>query len=202
MPLEIVQDRHFNPNAQLPYGLEVEHVKEAMNSFLDFLGFINDQLQTKGTPPLETMLMAANFSSIVGEYMTSSIPRHCPTIVKNNYHNGHPDMIPAGMFAKDECQHGVEGIEVKGSRYLSGWQGHNAEACFLMVFCFESGRPSDVSKGVAPKDFRFLKVVAAQLEESDWQFAGRSATSRRTITATVKPSGYAKMMGNWIYNVT
>lgn len=199
MPLPIVESRHFNPRAQLPYGLEVEHVREAMNSFLDFIGFINDQLETKEITSLETMLMPANFSSIVGEYMTSSIPKFCKSIVKNNYHNGHPDMIPAGQFPKDECQHGVDGIEVKGSRYLSGWQGHNAEACFLMVFCFESGRPSDESKGIAPKPFRFLKVVAAQLEETDWQFAGRSATSRRTITATVKPSGYAKMSGNWIY---
>lgn len=199
MPLQQVNAGHFNSNAQLPYGLEVHHVRDAMNSYLDFLGFINDQLVTKKIEPLETMLMPANFSSIVGEFMSSSIPKFCPTIVKNAYHNGHPDLIPAGKFPKDMCQHGVDGIEIKGSRYLSGWQGHNAEACFLMVFCFESGRPTDQAKGIAHKDFRFLKVCAAQLEESDWQFAGRSETSRRTITATVKPSGYAKMMSNWVY---
>jgi hypothetical protein len=42
--------------------------------------------------------------------------------------------------------------------------------------------------------------VGAQLEESDWKFAGRSETSRRTITASVTSSGYNKMMANWIYN--
>jgi len=199
MPLAVLDKKHFNQKAQLPFGVNVTHIMQAMDEFLDFVGFLNDQLETREIKPLETMLMPANFSSIVGEFMSSTIPKFCPSIVKNAYHNGHPDLVPAGMFPKNMCQHGIEGIEIKGSRYLSGWQGHNAEKCFLMVFCYESGRPTDEAKGIAPKPFRFLKVCAAQLEESDWQFAGRSETSRRTITATVRPSGYAKMMSNWIY---
>jgi len=42
-------------------------------------------------------------------------------------------------------------------------------------------------------------VVAADLKKSDWKFAGRSAESRRTITASVTQSGYDKMVANWIY---
>lgn len=143
--------------------------------------------------------MAANFSSIVGEFMTAAIPKYCKTIVKNNYHNGHPDMIPAGRYPRDKLQHGVEGIEVKASRYLKSWQGHNAEDAWLMVFCFSSGRPTDLAKGIPPAPFRFVKVVGAQLQKSDWLFAGRSETSRRTITASVTPAGYDKLMSNWIY---
>lgn len=143
--------------------------------------------------------MPANFSSIVGEFMGSAIPQHCPTLVKNQYHNGHPDLIPAKKYKNDAVQHGQEGLEIKGSRYLRGWQGHNAEKTFLMVFCFESGRPNDSLKGVADKPFRFLLVAAAQLEVEDWTFAGRSEKSRRTITAAVNNAGYKKMMDNWIY---
>jgi hypothetical protein len=33
----------------------------------------------------------------------------------------------------------------------------------------------------------------------DWSFSGRSASSRRTITASVTKSGYEKMSANWIY---
>jgi hypothetical protein len=108
-------------------------------------------------------------------------------------------MIPAGMFPGNRLQHGTEGIEVKGSRYLKSWQGHNAEDAWLMVFCFSSSRPNDIEKGVAAAPFRFLKVVGAQLKQSDWLFAGRSETSRRTITASVTKTGYDKMMANWIY---
>lgn len=189
----------FNRNADLPYGLEVNHIAAAMNDFIDFIGFINQQLATRKIERLETMLMAANFSSIVGEFMTSTIPKHCKTLAKNGYHNGHPDMIPSGQFPRDEIQHGADGIEVKASRYLKAWQGHNAEDAWLLVFCFASGRPTDKVKGILPSPLKFALVCGAQLSKSDWLFAGRSETSRRTITASVTKSGYEKMMSNWIY---
>jgi hypothetical protein len=173
-----------------------------MAEFLDFLGFVNTQLATKEIERFETMLMPANFSSLVGEFMVGSIPKHCPTLVKNRYHNGHPDLIPRDRFTANAVQHGSEGIEVKGSRYLKAWQGHNPEDTWLIVFVFDSNRPADASKGISPRPLRFVQVLGAQLVQADWLFAGRSATSRRTITASVTNAGYAKMSQNWIYRDT
>ncbi|SRR6266700_876618 len=191
---------HLNPEAAIPFGVTTEHVYKAMKEFTDFLCFIDTQLFTKGMVRFEEMLMPANFSSMVGEFMTASIPKYCKSIVRNTYHNGHPDLLPAGKYPKDSAQHaGSVGIEIKASRYLKGWQGHNPEDVWLMVFVFESGRPSDAAKGIAPVKFRFLAVYGALLSKKDWQFAGRSKKSRRTITATVLPSGFAKMSANWIY---
>ena len=68
-----------------------------------------------------------------------------------------------------------------------------------MVFCFRSGRPTDDAKGILPAPFEFLLVAGARLTRDDWLFAGRSETSRRTITASVTHRGYEKMMANWIY---
>jgi hypothetical protein len=185
----------FNRSVALPLGLQLSHIQAAMNDFLSFIGFVNTQLHTKQIDRLETMLMSANFSSIVGEFISSAIPKYCSSIVKNRYHNGHPDLIPGTMFPNDAVQHAPHGIEIKASRYLRGWQGHNPEDVWLMVFVFDSNRPKDL----APRPFRFVKVVGAQLTKNDWLFSGRSATSRRTITASVTGSGYQKMMTNWIY---
>jgi hypothetical protein len=185
----------FNPKAKLPYQLNTEHLRMAMDEFLDFLGFINRQLRSKEIARFEKFLMPANFSSMVGEFMTATIPTYCRTLVKNRYHNGHPDLIPVGMFANDAVQHTDVGIEIKASRYLRGWQGHNPEDIWLMVFMFDCNRTTDS----APRPFRFLRVVGARLNKHDWLFAGRSETSRRTITASVTESGYEKMMANWIY---
>ena len=189
----------LNPLAQLPYGCESKHVYQTMQDFIDFLGFINLQLYSRQIERLEMMLMPANFSSIVGEFMANRIPKYCPSLARNQYHNGHPDLIPAGMFPQDAVQYTHEGIEIKASRYLSGWQGHNPENVWLMIFVFDCNRPNDTLRGFAPRPFKFLQVLGAQLDKEDWIFSGRSETSRRTITASVTRSGYEKLSGNWIY---
>ncbi|MEO7003656.1 MAG: hypothetical protein ABI068_17645 [Ktedonobacterales bacterium] len=182
----------FNSQAVIPFDCTIHHLYQAMQEFASFLQFVNEQLHTKDMPRLETLLMPANFSGVVSEFMNISIPKYCATLVKNTYHNGHPDMLPAGRYPGNAVQYAHEGIEVKASRYLKGWQGHNAEESWLMVFVFDSNRPADAAKGILPRPFRFVKAVGAHLTKEDWRFSGRSEQSRRTITASVTDSGYAK----------
>jgi hypothetical protein len=188
----------LNPRAIIPFGVTPEHIYEAMRDFTAFLEFIDTQLQAKEMSRFEDMLMPANFSSVVGEFMAGTIPKYCKTVVKNRYHNGHPDILPAGKFPNNSAQHaGNDGIEVKASRYKQGWQGHNPEDVWLMVFVFQSGRFNPkVNKQIG---FKFLVVAGALLEKKDWTFSGRSETSRRTITASVTRDGFQRMMANWIY---
>lgn len=179
--------------------LKTKHIQQAMEEFIEFIGFINQQLNSKNMPRLESFLMPANFSSMVGEFMNTNIPKYCSKIVKNKYHNGHPDLIPKGKFPEDSVQYSDIGLEVKASRYSSGWQGHNPESIWLMVFQFDSNTSRDIKKKIGPKSFIFRGVYAAKLEELDWNFSGRTKTSRRTITASVNKGGSTKMKENWIY---
>jgi hypothetical protein len=197
--VQSVDPQGFNPQAHMPYGCTIDHIHAVMSDVVEFLDFVNAQLCTRGLPRLEGMLMPANFSSVVGEFVAANLPKYCKTLVKNRYHNGHPDLIPHGKFPGNAIQHTSEGIEIKASRYMRGWQGHNPEDCFLLVFMFECGRPTDVLQNKPLPPFRFCQVMGARLLHSDWQFSGRSQTSRRTITASVTRSGYAKMAANWIY---
>jgi hypothetical protein len=194
-----LEDNGFNSNVILPYGLKIDHIKKAMNDFYNFLSIINGELLKNDMPILEKMLMQANFSSIVGEFMNTTIPKYCKTLIKNRYHNGHPDLIEKGKFPNDAIQHSDQGIEVKASRYEKGWQGHNPENIWLMVFVFQC---TNLSKNTEIIPFSFKAVYGAKLQEDDWQFAGRKEGSRRTITATVKNSGFQKMSENWIYKLT
>lgn len=192
-----VDPSRFNPNAKFPNGCTVAAVRISMEAFIDFLGFLNQQLLTRDLLRLEMLMMPANFSSLVGEFIVSSIPKHCPGLVKNRFHNGHPDLIPTGHYLNDLILHGPDGIEVKASRYSRAWQGHNAEECWLMVFVFKANSSS--APDAAPVPFEFRRVSLARLEKIDWKFAGRSSTSRRTITASVTKSGEMKLRDNWIY---
>ncbi|MGQ9550637.1 MAG: hypothetical protein ACUVWS_18645 [Roseiflexus sp.] len=60
-----VNPNRFNPNCSLPYGLTVEHVRRAMEDFIDFLGFVNQQLHSKGIPRLECFLMPAALAALL-----------------------------------------------------------------------------------------------------------------------------------------
>ena len=187
----------FNKGAKFPYGCAIKAVRKSMEAFIEFLGFLNQQLLTRDLPRIEMLMMPANFSSLVGEFILSSIPKHCPTLVKNRFHNGHPDLIPKFRYANDLVLHGAEGIEVKASRYDRAWQGHNAEECWLMVFVFQANSSS--AYDAAPLAFKFRSVYLGKLDKGDWKFAGRSETSRRTITASVTKTGALKLRENWIY---
>lgn len=194
-----LNEQGFNLQCQLPYGLRIAHIKSAMTEYLSFLQIINASLSAHKMEPFEAFLMPANFSGIVGEFMGTAIPQHCPTLIKNRYHNGHPDLIPIGLYTNDACLHGDNGIEIKASRHLSGWQGHNAEDVWLMVFVFDGSSPHEIANGIPYRPFRFLKVIVSKIAKSDWNFTGRSGTSRRTITASVTKTGLQKMGANWIY---
>ena len=192
-----VDPSRFNQNAKFPYGCTIQAVQKSMQAFVEFLGFLNTQLRTRDLPRIEMLMMPANFSSLVGEFIVSSIPKHCSGLVKNRFHNGHPDLIPKSHYPKDLILHGSEGIEVKASRYSGAWQGHNAEDCWLMVFVFQVNSSS--AHDAEPVCFKFRSAYLAKLEKADWKFAGRSETSRRTITASVTKAGELKLHRNWIY---
>jgi len=133
--------------------------------------------------------------------MALTIPKFCRGLIKNKFHNGHPDLLPIGVFPNDAVLHAKEGIEIKASRHLSGWQGHNPEEIWLLVFVFDSNSSRDELREHTTRPFRFIEVLGAQLRKKDWNFSGRSPTSRRTITASVTRSGYEKMKSNWIYRI-
>ena len=166
-----------------------------MVAFIDFLGFLNQQLRTRDLPRIEMLMMPANFSSLVGEFIVSSIPKYCPGLVKNRYHNGHPDLLPQGRYPDDLVLHGPAGIEVKASRYPGGWQGHNAEECWLMVFVFKSTAPRRAT-GAVP--FKFRSVYLARLK-SRLEVRGPQRNQSAHITATVTKTGEKKLQSNWIY---
>lgn len=65
-----------------------------------------------------------------------------------------------------------------------------------MVFVFDSNTSRDASNKIPPRPFCFVSVYGAQLTKNDWNFSGRSETSRRTITASVTRSGFNKMTSN------
>ncbi len=168
-----------------------------MEDVYDFLYNVNNFLVTRGYERLEETLSGATFSGLMSELVVESLGKHSATMEKNAYHNGRPDLIPRGLYGPAGVLRGADGVEVKASRNKSGWQGHNVESGWIMIFQYGIDLITEPLTNREPTTFE--RVLCTQLEENDWSFSGRSASSRRTITASILRSGAEKLAGNPIY---
>jgi hypothetical protein len=140
---------------------------------------------------IEELMMGNAFSGFMGEILVKQISVRSKTLVRNSKIGGHPDLLPRAKYPGDSVLYGDEGIEVKVSKQRGGWQGHNAEEGWLMVFVYDIGNKMAQTE--------IASVLAAKLTKNDWSFSGRSATSRRTITASIKKEATERLRKNWIY---
>lgn len=195
--LPLLRDNWFNPRAQLPYGLKIAHVKATLREAYSFLYKTNSFLLKSGYKPLEDFMPGNAFSGLVSEVVVQAIAKHCRRLTKNLRVGGHPDLIPKGHYRGNSILQGEEGIDVKSSKQAGGWQGHNPESGWVMVFRFDPG--VEARAGRDRRFFQFVEVLAGRLTRRDWSFSGRGETSRRTITASMKKDAVDRLRANWVY---
>jgi len=189
--------KYINPKVILPYGLTVDEVKKAVSETYRLYNGVNDFLTTSGFRPLEELLLGNSLSGILSEFLVKNIARASDSLVANLKVGGHPDLLPKGCYSSNLILKGKEGIEVKSSIRRGGWQGHNPEKCWLMVFRYVRGKQNDGK--VEP--LRFVEILCAKLTKKDWTFSGRRGASRRTPTASITTSGVEKLRKNFIYRL-
>jgi hypothetical protein len=126
--------RGFSEDANLPYELRVSEIKAALDDIYDLLYNVNTFLIERGWDRLEEMLSAAAFSGFLSELVVEGISKRSATVTKNRYHNGRPDLVPRAYYDDNAVLRGERGIEVKASRGAAGWQGHNVETGWILIF--------------------------------------------------------------------
>lgn len=184
-------------DAELPFGLRVDEVRDALEQVYEFLHDLNTFMVSKGYGRLEEMILGNSLSGFISEMVVKNLGAASKSLARNTKVGGHPDLIPRGRYPDDSVLRADDGIEVKTSVQSGGWQGHNPERSWILVVQYsvdvitqpiEERRPIEV-----------LKVMCGLLEESDWSFSGRSGASRRTPTASILQSGTLKLHRNYIY---
>lgn len=189
--------RYVNRNVSLPYGLTAGEVEEAVAETYRLFHGVNDYLIGGGFSPLEELILGNSLSGIISEFLVKNIARASATLEANLKVGGYPDLLPKGHYASNLVLKGEEGIEVKASIQKGGWQGHNPEDCWLMVFRYAVGKQAN--NDVLP--LTFVEILCAKLKKSDWSFSGRKGASRRTPTASITARGVEKLRRNFLYRV-
>ncbi len=189
--------RYINRRVVLPYNLRVEEVEKAVVETYRLFHGINDFLESSGFRPLEELLLGNSLSGIISEFLVKNIARASETLEANMKIGGHPDLLPKGHYSSNLVLKGDEGIEVKSSIQKGGWQGHNPEKCWLLVFRYAIGEQDNGES----LPLTFVEILCAKLERSDWSFSGRKGASRRTPTASITASGVEKLRSNFLYRL-
>jgi hypothetical protein len=154
-----VHPRGFDHRLTLPYGLRAAEVRAAIDSIYDFLHNVNRFLTQNGWERLEELLEPQTFSGVISEFVVQFASAQSASVVKNQYHNGRPDLLPRGQYDNDAVQQGTEGIEVKASRNTGGWQGHNIESGWIIIFQYEVDVVSEPVEDRQPT--RFARILIA-----------------------------------------
>ena len=189
--------RYINRSVVLPYGLLVDEVADAVAETYRLFHGLNDFLTRNEFRPLEELLLGNSLSGIISEFLVKNIARVSTTLEVNLKIGGHPDLLPKGHYSSNFVLKGDEGIEVKASIHKGGWQGHNPEDVWLMIFRYAIGRQA--AGAVVP--LTFVEILCARLDRSDWSFSGRIGASRRTPTASITARGVEKLRSNYLYRI-
>jgi hypothetical protein len=192
-----LEEEYLNHSATLPYGLTVSEIVNAVAETYRLFGGLNDYLERAGFRPMEELLLGNSLSGIISELLVKNIARSSKSMIANLKVGGHPDLLPKNCYSTNLVLKGKEGIEVKTSIQKGGWQGHNPEDCWLMVFRYAIGKTK--SGEIVP--LTFLEILCAKLTKQDWSFSGRKGASRRTPTASITSAGVEKLRSNFLYRL-
>jgi hypothetical protein len=191
-------DAYWNYRCQLHYGLETDQVRLAVEEVYNFFYRINSLLvEQEGLDFFKSLVLGNILSGIMSELLAKRISVHAPTLTRNLFVGGPPDLIPSGIYPNSSVLRGNEGIEVKTSRQDGGWQGHNSEVEWLMVFRYKMGDQTQPFEERQP--VQFVQILIAHLELDDWSLAERGPESRRTRTTAINRGGMHKLRINPVY---
>jgi hypothetical protein len=161
-----------------------------MQDIYDFFHDVNTHLRSKGLQRLDDMLRPANMSGIVTDMLTASIGKHARVLVPNTYHNGHPDLVVAGVYANNSVKAGEEGVEIKTTRKKGGAvDTHGARIQTMCVFVYVVDNESEPVEARRP--MRFTEVYLGHVELEDFRKNPRGELGTRT--ATLHADGIAKL---------
>ena len=151
----------------------------AINDVYAYLHAINAASVEHGYGRLEELMQKAGFSGLLSQSFMRAVAgafsSESPGLTLNQYPNGRPDLVPRAHYDGDAVKNGDEGVELKTSRSTSGWQGHNPEGGWLMVFQIAVDAKTEPIYERDPT--RACRVLIAKLRESDWNFSGRGAAA-------------------------
>jgi len=196
MKRAIVDPAKFNASAVLPYDLRIDDFRIAMQDVYDFFFDVNSLLVDKGLPRLDEMLRKQTASGMISDMLTASVAKHSRSLVENQQHNGHPDLVLRGIYPDDAVKAGSQGVEIKTTLKRGGVvDTHGGRDQWMCVFVYETDRVGKPTSKREPMQFR--EVYLAKVSASDFRVNERGPLGTRT--SALARDGATILRQNWVY---
>ena len=167
-----------------------------MQDVYDFFYDVNRFLTRKGLGRLEDTLRKAILSGVLSDMLTASLAAHSRSLVENQHHNGHPDLVVKGVYPDDSVKSGSEGVEIKTTLKKGGAvDTHGARDQWFCVFVYQIDRMTEPASDRRP--LRFSEVYLAEVTTEDFRRNDRGVLGTRT--ATLHADGVKKLRASWVY---
>ena len=188
----------FNNQLNLPFELRVQDFQMAMQDVYDFLYDVNAHLSVRGLQRLDDMLRPAILSGVLSDMLTASLAKHSRVLRENQYHNGHPDLVVQGVYARNAVKAGTEGVEVKTTRKAGGAvDTHGARDQWMCVFVYRVDMESEPAIDRQPMTFTETYLGHVTIED----FRKNPRSELGTRTATLHKNGIQKLRESWVYRL-
>lgn len=169
-----------------------------MQDVYDFFYDVNLLLTGKDLERLDDMLRPAILSGMLSDMLTASIAKHSRTLVQNEFHNGHPDLIVRNKYANNAVQAGVAGVEIKTTNKRGGAvDTHGAREQWMCVFVQEIDDVTEPAIDRGP--LMFTEVYLGRVTVKDFRRNARGELGTRT--ATLNREGIARLRESWVYKL-
>jgi len=135
-------------------------------------------------------------SGLISDMLTTTLGKHSRSLVPNQYHNGHPDLVVNGVYPQNQAKSGTEGVEIKTTRKRGGAvDTHGARDQWMCVFVYEVDIETEPVRNRAP--MTFLEIYLGQVTREDFRNNARGELGTRT--STLHKDGIEKLRSNWVY---
>jgi hypothetical protein len=197
LPKATVDKTAFNAQATLPYNLRLSDFEGAMNDIYDFFHDTNSFLVNHSLPRLDDTLRKAIMSGVISDMLTDALAKHARNLVRNAFHNGHPDLLVGGVYPNNATKSGTDGVEIKTTKKKGGAvDTHGGRDQTMCVFVYEVDH--DPAKAVdARQPMTFREVYLAKVLTTDFRNNARGKLGTRT--STLDKAGVLKLRNGWIY---
>jgi len=183
----------------LPYNLQPRDVLRMVEDLHDLLHEINSMMVSKSFDRMEELLDPAGFSGFISRSVVDRLDNLSRALVRNEFHNGYPDLLPYGEYPNNSVQHGERGgLEVKASRNASSWESHGPRGGWFCIVQFAIDMDSE--KALKDREpTRILAVMIQELEKEDWKWQPAKEGKIRSGTASIRSSGAAKLRASAVW---